>query len=384
MKDGKQVATMKAEDAVRCVAASRDGRWIAAGSGSFFWPNKSGVIVWDATTYEQVFAYRTGSNVTDIDFSPDSTRLVSGQDNGTAIIRDLAAHRSVRTLSHPGEHLYSARYSPQGDRIATASDESVRVWDSNDGRLLVDIKVRVAGSRCLIWCKNNLFVLTKDSTIKEIDAATRSTVSEWSVPGAQSVALPPHGKFIACSAEKTITFWDTTTHSQLNLIRHTHGIDSIACSSDGRFFAIVDRTRVIVKELFSPVLVSSMLCLQSILAASHFRHSFQEPELQKLSSVQSCLVSVRLCPVNPFFYIFVLQEPELDIDSVALNAWKRGQLANAEALLSAAMPTWKNRHHVLASRALVLARLGQCEAALVDAIEVHVASFSHTRMLTLF
>ena len=58
-----------------------------------------------------------------------------------------------------------------------------------------------------------------------------------------------------------------------------------------------------------------------------------------------------------------------------LGAWKRGQLADAEALLSAAIPTSENSHkshHALASRALVRARLGQWDAALVDAKEVHV------------
>ena len=95
-----------------------------------------------------------------------------------------------------------------------------------------------------------------------------------------------------------------------------------------------------------------MSCLRFIFTASHFHHAFQEPEL--------------------------------DIDSVALNAWKRGQLTNAEALLSTAIPTSKNRHHVLAGRALVRARLGQWDAALVDAKEVHVVPLSHTWTLTPF
>ena len=82
----------------------------------------------------------------------------------------------------------------------------------------------------------------------------------------------------------------------LVLIQHTHSVDLITCFSDSWFFTIVDRTRVIIKELFSPVSVSSMLCLQSILVASHFHHAFQKPELQKLSSVQSCLVSVHCVP----------------------------------------------------------------------------------------
>jgi hypothetical protein len=79
-----------------------------------------------------------------------------------------------------------------------------------------------------------------------------------------------------------------------------------------------------------------------------------------------------------------LQEPDIQIDDAALHAWKHDQLENVDALLTAAIPDPRNpNHHVLASRALVRARLGQWDAALVDAEEVlHVAVFSHTLTLT--
>ena len=77
------------------------------------------------------------------------------------------------------------------------------------------------------------------------------------------------------------------------------------------------------------------------------------------------------------------QDPELDIDSATLNAWYLGRLMNAEALLSAAIPTSKNKAcRVLGSRALVRARLGRWDAALVDAEEVRVATLHVTRALT--
>ena len=270
MADGERVVAIPAHDAF-CVAASSDGRWIAAGTLS------RKVFVWGATTYEQAFAGNTGSDIYDVDFSPDSTRLVSASYNlGTAIIWDVATWRNVRTLSHRS-FTYSTRYSPQGDRIATAGPDSVRIWDSNDGCLLVDIKVQVTYTNCLFWCKNNLFVRTDDGKIWRIDAATGSTISEWPVPYAPwpCIALLQHGKFIACSAEKAITIWDTTTQSQLSLIQLTHDVRSIACASNGELLAIGGQGKVIVKELFQPVSVCSMLCLQSTFTASHFHHTFR-------------------------------------------------------------------------------------------------------------
>lgn len=66
-----------------------------------------------------------------------------------------------------------------------------------------------------------------------------------------------------------------------------------------------------------------------------------------------------------------------------LDCWKRGQLCNAEALITAAIPASQNTaHHLLATRALVRARLGQWDAAVADAEEVFVALLLHAWTLT--
>ena len=77
------------------------------------------------------------------------------------------------------------------------------------------------------------------------------------------------------------------------------------------------------------------------------------------------------------------QEPDVQIDDAALDSWKHDQLENADVLLTAAIPKSRNQgHHVLASRALVRARLRLWDAALVDAEQVFVSLFSHTLKLT--
>ena len=69
------------------------------------------------------------------------------------------------------------------------------------------------------------------------------------------------------------------------------------------------------------------------------------------------------------------KELDIRIENIALDEWRRGELIRAEALLTAAIPTSEDTtHHVLASRALVRARLRQWDAALVDADEVNYFS----------
>ena len=235
VEDGKQMATLGARG-VLCLAVSKVGRWIAAGA---YWGE---VFVWDAKTYEKVFSRTEDTkNTNGVDFSPDSSRLVSASDNRTATIWDTTTRKRVQTLNHKRSAI-AAKYSPQGDRIATATPDSVRVWDSNDGRVLVDIKVEVTPwyNTGLLWLDNHLFVLS-DRNITQFEASTGSAVSEWpifDISLLSSIALPKHGKFIAYTTSNTVTLWDTSTHAQLGRIQHAQNVYSIAVSPDDRLLAI--------------------------------------------------------------------------------------------------------------------------------------------------
>ena len=256
VEDGKQIATLAAK-LVTCLAVSKDGRWIAAGTFD------GEVIMWDAKTFEQVFSHKEGTYIHGVDFSPDSTRLVTASGNRTATVWNVATRKKVQRLGHKTP-VTAAKYSPQGDRIATATRKSVQVWDSNDGRLLVDISVKVTPS-CntgLLWCNNHLFIVS-DSEIKQLEASTGSALSEWSVPkitDSSCIALPKHAEFIAYTTQDTVTFWDTSTHTQLGLIKHTQHIHSIqvALSPDGRSLAIGEDGGKITIRSVSRITVSDM------------------------------------------------------------------------------------------------------------------------------
>jgi len=253
VEDGKQMATMKAEQVV-CLAVSNDRRWIAAGT---FWGD---MHVWDANTYKQVFSHNEDSSINAVDFSPDSTRLVTSK-NGAAAVWDVATRKQVQTLGG-GCSVFAAKYSPKGDRIATATRHSVRVYDSNGGRLLVDINVDVTPwyNAGLVWSIDNLLVVS-DSKIKQFEASTGLAVAEWPVPDSDSfscVAIPKHREFIACSTKRTVTFWDMATHTRLSVIPYPQDIHSVAFSPDDRSLVIAGDDGKIVIESPSRISVSTV------------------------------------------------------------------------------------------------------------------------------
>ena len=264
VKDGEETVVDTAprswKRSVRCLAVSKDGRWIAAVTGYRV------LLVWDATTCEEVFLHYTESiSISGIDFSPDSTRLVTAcLNDNAAIIWDVALNKRVQRLRHEGM-VTTVKYSPQGDRIATATGDSVRVWDSNNRfSLLADIPVTVIPSRNtgLDWSGDNHLFVVSDGKIKEFETRSGSRVSQWPVHGTKHlscIALPKYGQFVAYATKNTVTFWDVLTHTQLALIQFPYSIRSIALSPDDLFLAIGGEDGKIVLKSLSWITVSIVL-----------------------------------------------------------------------------------------------------------------------------
>ena len=254
--DQKQLAKIET-GTVNCVAVSNDGQWIAAGT------QLHGVFIWDAATFKLAIKLSDDRYILDINFSPDSTRLVSATQE-KAVVWDLATCKQVQILHHE-DYVRAAKYSPQGDRIATATRYGlVRVWDGDDGQLLININVKVTPGRNtgLLWSSDHLLVVS-DDRIKEFDAYTASTVSESPVPNSNyysCIALPNYRAFIAYSTDHTISFWDTSTHPQLALIQHPQDIRSIAFSPDDHFIAIGGKDGKIIIQSVSRIIVSVLSC----------------------------------------------------------------------------------------------------------------------------
>ena len=237
------------------------------------------VSVWDAETYETVWKHKEDSlDIYAVDFSPDSTKLVSGSWNWTATIWDVASGEKIHKLSHlrkPPETntsghetiklqhkqaVVAAKFSSDGNRIATATYQSIHVWDIH-GQLLVVIPATVTPwyNTNLLWFNDHIFVVS-GSTIKQLDASTGSTVSAWLVPNGDfhsCIAIPRHGKFIACSTGRFVTFWDTSTHLQISLVEHGENICSMELSPDNMSLAIGGSYGTITTDGLSHFIVST-------------------------------------------------------------------------------------------------------------------------------
>src|SRR5262245_15360864 len=72
--------------------------------------------------------------VTSVAFSPDGRRALSGSDDGTMKLWDVAAGVLVRTFA--GDFTRAVAFSPDGNHVLSAGNERIKLWDAATGTLV--------------------------------------------------------------------------------------------------------------------------------------------------------------------------------------------------------------------------------------------------------
>lgn len=249
------VAVMDAKD-VRCIAVSKDSKWIAAGTS---WGE---MRVWDRQTFKEVLRQDKeldGHTITSLDFSPDApTRLLVASGNRKPCIWDVATRKKMFTLREHLNWVIAAKFSPRGDRIATATfHEHIQIYDSRNGNLIVTIesaKVTPYYNTGLLWSDNgNNILILSNNAIKRIALSTKSVVEEWSVEDGNHpcIVSPVSGEFVLCSTGYDILLFNPSSSNQARgpEVQLPYDAQSIAVSPDGQFLAIGEGDgKVVVKR----------------------------------------------------------------------------------------------------------------------------------------
>ena len=188
----------------------------------------------------QIFIGHTGS-VDSVAILPDGRTALSGSDDRTLRLWDIASGRVMRSLSGNAGEVQSVAVSPDGRMaLSGGEDKTLRLWDINSGHVLRSFKGHTDGIQSIAFSLDGRTALSgsNDKTIKLWDIATGRELRSFKghTGSVWSVALAPDGRTMLSGGEdKTLRLWDIASGRVLRVLAgHTDYVTSVAFFPDGR------------------------------------------------------------------------------------------------------------------------------------------------------
>lgn len=270
------------EKAVRCVAFSSDGKFVASGSDDktikiwglhlgrathtfrghtdlirdvTFNPNGTLLVSCSDDSTIKIWSIETGMEITslsghrgrifNVDCSPDGKRLVSCADDGTLKIWDIERGKEERTLKGHAGRVYCVRFSRDGKKLASGSrDQTIKIWNAENGNIILTLRgLRTAvtglafspGGKNIVACGGNP---NQSGRINVWDIRAGRVVKKLSghINQPRRVVYSPDGNYIAsCSYDTTLILWDAHTGEEIRNFRgHFSHVFDLAFSPDSK------------------------------------------------------------------------------------------------------------------------------------------------------
>jgi len=158
--------------------------------------------IWDATSRKPLLGLKGHKKgVMSAVFSPNGRRIATASNDGTVKVWDAATGACLRTLNGHSDLVMSVCFSPDGQRILSSSrDQSARLWDVASGTELLTLKGHRGWVFTAVFSPDGRRIVTAggDGTAKIWEAATVEQVE---------TQLREHASEAAAVAEQQIKRW---------------------------------------------------------------------------------------------------------------------------------------------------------------------------------
>ncbi len=221
---------------VQSLALNPDGRTLLSGS------DDKTLILWDVASGEPIrsFAGHTGKLLS-VAMSPDGSLAVSSADDKLVIMWDVASGQALRKLEGHGDLVNEVAFSPDGKQVLTGSkDTTIKLWDAASGELLRTFNGHTQMVQSVAFSPDGTRMLSgaSDTTARLWDIATGEQLAklEGHSRSVWDASFSPDGKTaITSSEDRTIIVWDLAEGKALRTLRgHTNDVWKVKFSPDGK------------------------------------------------------------------------------------------------------------------------------------------------------
>jgi WD40 repeat protein len=203
-------------------------------------------MAWDGDTGEPLTeVIRAHSHsISSVDLSPDSLVLATVSHDKTMKFWRTDNWDILGAPINIGEEIHCVRYSPSGELLAIATDESIQIWNPHGSSYIA--KFEAVGNlyrTSLAWTPDGTRLFStgdqSNPTIHEWDTSSWKQVGvPWSghTEGICVLAINSTGTLIAsASFDKDVRLWRLSNRQTIAIFRHSDSVRCVTFSADDKY-----------------------------------------------------------------------------------------------------------------------------------------------------